>query len=196
VRRLVPSALGLAALAVACSLRLPYAVDVAEDADDDVEGDSDTDDDSDTDGDADVDTETDAEAEADPDEDADTDADSPVSVWTMCVDTGSTGSTGILYDSGGPTWEYRDNESCEFLIAPTPAPAEIVLTVVELGIEADYDYLYVYDGGSTTARLLSTLTGFSVPTDPLVATSGRMLVQLTTDGGVIADGFRLDWETR
>lgn len=58
-----------------------------------------------------------------------------------------------------------------------------------LNMESGFDYVSVYDGSNTNAPLLGAFTGNSTPTEPLVALSGTMLIQATTDGSVASTGF-------
>jgi hypothetical protein len=65
----------------------------------------------------------------------------------MCSPTSSqilSGTSGIFYDSGGPTGNYDDSEYCSFTISPACADS-IILSFSSFQTESGYDYLRVYD---------------------------------------------------
>lgn len=98
---------------------------------------------------------------------------------------------GQLYDSGGPTAEYQDNEFCTLLIDPGCA-ISITLTFSSFVTEGGYDYLRVYDGSSTSGTLLMNLSGSSSP-PAVTATSGQMYIVWDSDGSVTEPGFSASW---
>ncbi|XP_039554137.1 multiple epidermal growth factor-like domains protein 8, partial [Passer montanus] len=80
------------------------------------------------------------------------------------------GPRGFVTDGPG---NYSVNGNCEWLIeAPSPRH-RILLTFTFMDTECTYDYLFVYDGGSTRSPLLAALSGSSLPA-PLEATSGKV----------------------
>ncbi|MCR8923055.1 hypothetical protein NO559_09750 [Dasania sp. GY-MA-18] len=109
----------------------------------------------------------------------------------LCSSTSSTASSGSLYDSGGAGSNYSNNESCNFLIQPSGG-GTITLSFSAFNVENNYDYVRIYDGTSTSAPLLATLTGTSIPS-AVVASSGSMLVRFTSDGSVVRSGFSASW---
>ncbi|XP_023803782.1 multiple epidermal growth factor-like domains protein 8, partial [Cyanistes caeruleus] len=79
------------------------------------------------------------------------------------------GPRGFVTDGPG---NYSVNGNCEWLIeAPSPRH-RILLTFTFMDTECTYDYLFVYDGGSTRSPLLAALSGSALPA-PLEATSGK-----------------------
>lgn len=114
-------------------------------------------------------------------------------VYTMCVipSNSTTDSTGILFDSGGPSGQYQDNENCTLLVSP-PCATSITLYFDSFSTEPNYDYLYVYDGQTTAAPQVLVANGQTVPS-PVTCTSGHMLIVWKSDVTVTYDGFRCHW---
>ena len=107
--------------------------------------------------------------------------------------TSTTDTSGTLYDSGGPTGDYVDNEDFEFLIQPSCATS-ITLNITAFESESSFDYLYVYDGTTTSGTLLVTANGQTLPSPSTVtATSGAMLVVWHSDVSVTYPGFECNW---
>lgn len=114
--------------------------------------------------------------------------------YTMCNNVVSSSlDSGIIYDSGGLLGNYSSYEDCYFLINPSCADA-ITLNFSYFITEGGYDKLYVYDGTSTSAPLLGTFHGSSLP-QSVVATSGAMYLYFHSDGSSNRFGYVLDWET-
>ncbi|MBK7432308.1 MAG: PKD domain-containing protein [Bacteroidetes bacterium] len=109
--------------------------------------------------------------------------------------TSTTDTSGTLYDSGGPTGDYVDNEDFEFLIQPSCATS-ITLNITAFESESSFDYLYVYDGTTTSGTLLVTANGQTLPSPSTVtATSGAMLVVWHSDVSVTYPGFECNWSS-
>ncbi|MBK6526837.1 MAG: N-acetylmuramoyl-L-alanine amidase [Crocinitomicaceae bacterium] len=64
-----------------------------------------------------------------------------------------TSSTGTLYDSGGAAGNYQNDERKFYLIQPAGA-ATIPLSFLSFNLENNWDYLYIYNGSTTSAPLL------------------------------------------
>ncbi len=101
------------------------------------------------------------------------------------------GSGGIIYDSGGPLGLYGNYESCSVLIDPVCSDS-IILEFPQFKTESYYDVLRVYDGSSSTGTLLFSGSGYLTP-NPVVATSGQMYIQWSSDGSVVDSGYTLNW---
>ncbi|QEQ97301.1 hypothetical protein F0U83_11580 [Neptunomonas concharum] len=108
----------------------------------------------------------------------------------ICSTSGSSANTGYLYDSGGTTANYNNNESCGFLIQPGGA-GTVTLTISAASIETGYDYLYLYDGTSAAAPLIAQITGTTTGT--YSASSGAMYIRFVSDYIITAPGFRSSW---
>ncbi|MBI1222156.1 MAG: DUF5011 domain-containing protein [Bacteroidetes bacterium] len=99
--------------------------------------------------------------------------------------------SGMIYDSGGPTANYKDNEYYDFKIDPCGANS-VTLTFSAFDLETSWDYLKVYDGSDATAPLLGSFTGNTLP-NSLTASSGRMYLLFTSDGNTNRPGFAASW---
>ncbi len=113
-----------------------------------------------------------------------------VTVFNMCAGTNSTSSSsGSLYDSGGPSGYYQNNENCQFLINPG-CTGTVSISFSQFNLETCCDYFRVYNGINTSAPLIGTYTSMP-PT--LYANSGKMLITWQTDGSVTYAGFAATW---
>jgi hypothetical protein len=101
--------------------------------------------------------------------------------------------SGITFtDSGGSSGDYTNMETVVRTIIPNLPNNKIVLTFSAFSLEADYDYLFVYDGNSTSAPDLSNggFTGATIP-GPFTSTAsdGSLTVKFYSDQGVVDTGF-------
>ena len=111
----------------------------------------------------------------------------------ICSATSSTEEEGTLFDSGGSSGNYSNNETCTFLIQPTSGD-DITLDFESFDIENFFDTLEVYDGTSTSGTQLADLTGSSLP-DSVTATSGSMFLVFDSDFSITDVGFEVSWST-
>lgn len=107
--------------------------------------------------------------------------------------TGTAYCNGVeITDTGGLSDDYTDSETYVRTIIPNLPNKKIKLTFSAFDLEQDYDYLYVYDGNSTSAPDLSGggFTGNTIP-GPFVssAADGSLTVKFYSDGGVVAPGY-------
>ncbi len=97
-----------------------------------------------------------------------------------------------ITDTGGASGEYTDNETFTRIIAPNIPGQKITLTFTAFNLEADYDYLYIYDGNSTAAPAFSTngYTGTTIPSSFVsTAADGALTMRFVSDPGVTAPGW-------
>ncbi|MBN4065710.1 M4 family metallopeptidase [Candidatus Amoebophilus asiaticus] len=112
--------------------------------------------------------------------------------------TSGTGQTqtacaGKVYDSGGPGSNYQDLTNGVLTISPTSA-ATITLTFLSFDFEANYDYLYVYDGPNTSSPLIGSYTGTSLPNGgTIISSGGSITLRQYSDTYVNEPGFEVDW---
>ena len=112
-----------------------------------------------------------------------------------------TDATGVLYDDGGVDGDYSGNTDIEFTISPTSA------SQVSVSFSAFYyddqsshqgdDFIYIYDGTSSSGTLLGTYTGTTLPNngDPIIASSGDLTVRQTSTASTNRSGFALTWSS-
>lgn len=95
---------------------------------------------------------------------------------------------GTMEDGSGPVAPYFNNSSCSWLILPGDTLENIKLTFQRFELEADKDFIFVYDGVNTDAALIGSYTGNEIP-PTITATSGSMFIQFITDGSGTSNGW-------
>jgi len=93
-----------------------------------------------------------------------------------------------LYDMGGPSQNYYDNENYNYTIAPANA-SSIDVSFYSFSTEANYDTLWLYDGSNTAAPLIGAYTGTNSPGNFTTA-SGALTLKFKSDGSTNSFGFR------
>ncbi len=107
--------------------------------------------------------------------------------------TSVTSATGNYYDTGGASGNYSSDERTLYLIQPTGA-STVTLNFTAFDLENNWDYLIVYDGTTTAAPTLATLTGSSIP-NAITSTSGSILIEFRSDCGTNKAGWALNWSS-
>jgi N-acetyl-anhydromuramyl-L-alanine amidase AmpD len=117
---------------------------------------------------------------------------------TYTVNQTLTAASGTVYDPGGASGDYSNNQRYFIKIAP-PGATSITLTFQQFNLENNFsastkggDYLYIYDGDTTTAPLLRRLTGTTLP-NPVTSTGGVVLLELRTDCSMPMAGWQLSY---
>ena len=85
------------------------------------------------------------------------------------------------------TTTYSSNMDCEWTLS-----ADTKLELVFVGpftMEGNADFVYVYDGNSSSARLIGRFSGSSRP-GPSVSSSNHLHVRFTSDGSSQHYGFK------
>ncbi|MDP6907964.1 MAG: M4 family metallopeptidase, partial [Flavobacteriales bacterium] len=105
-----------------------------------------------------------------------------------------TSCIGTLYDDGGPSSNYQDDEDVSITIAPSGATS-VTLNFVSFAFEESYDYLYIYDGPNTGSPLIGQYDGFNLPNGGSITSSGGSItLRQYSDIYVNEAGFELNWE--
>ncbi len=109
----------------------------------------------------------------------------------MHTDTVTT-CNAIFYDSGGETGGYVGRESYTLTILPATPNSQIVVTFLEVNIDARHDYLEVHNGTSTSSPLITTLKGTFVPEEPFYGenTDGALTFYFYSNAWYHADGWK------
>ncbi|MCW3124564.1 MAG: C-terminal target protein [Bacteroidetes bacterium] len=102
-----------------------------------------------------------------------------------------TSCTGTIYDNGGAHAQYSNNVNSTVTISPLGA-STVRLTFTQFRAEANYDYLYVYDGTTVAGTLLGTYTGYTLPAS-VTSTLPSITVKFVSDPGVVDTGFAINW---
>lgn len=93
-----------------------------------------------------------------------------------------------LYDMGGPTRNYYDNEKYYYTLT-APTGSLVQLQFKSFGTEANYDSLWLYNGTSTVSPLLGAYTGTNSP-GTIVSTGTAITLRFKSDGATNTFGFK------
>ena len=97
-----------------------------------------------------------------------------------------------IYDLGGPSHNYFNNESFTYTIAPTGA-STVSLNFTSFSTEANYDSLKIYDGPSTSSPLIGAYQGTNSP-GTVNSTGSSLTLKWKSDGATVAHwGWRAVW---
>jgi PKD repeat protein len=102
--------------------------------------------------------------------------------------------SGLVYDDGGKSNNYRANRSCGFLIKPN-CSGPITLRFYSFNFDT-LDYVRVYDGENSKGIPLFTGNGFTGSNNPsnLIAYSGAMYIEEITNYDLLGGtGFEAFW---
>jgi spore germination protein YaaH/PKD repeat protein len=105
----------------------------------------------------------------------------------LCSDT--------LFDvGGGPNKSYYNNENYTYTIAPAGA-SSLNVNFSAFNLETGYDFLYVYDGATTSAAQFpgSPFTGSTVPS-ALNSSTGAVTFRFISDGATTSSGFKATYQ--
>ncbi|CAN5126719.1 hypothetical protein BH09BAC5_BH09BAC5_23080 [soil metagenome] len=102
-----------------------------------------------------------------------------------------TTATGTLYDSGGASGNYSDDERTIWTISPTAATS-VSISFNSFNTENTWDYLYIYDGNSVNAPLIGYYTGTNSP-GTIVSTGGSLTLEFRSDCATTAAGWNASW---
>gem|GEM_PF-2442844 len=96
-----------------------------------------------------------------------------------------------LYDSGGPSADYSQNENYT-VTYQAGAGQRIRMTVWEFATQASTDYLYIYDGPNTSSPLLFTWSGTPSYIPDAVSSGQYLTVRFTSNNNSQTTGFVAD----
>ncbi len=100
---------------------------------------------------------------------------------------------GILYDSGGETGIYGNNEDFTFVINPGQGIISVNF-ITQFCVEQGIDFLSVYNGPTAASPLIGTYTGSVLPPS-ITASNGVVTLVMTSDNNVAYCGFTMQWST-
>lgn len=105
----------------------------------------------------------------------------PCGSYVECQDT--------LFDMGGPNKNYYDDENYTFTLDPAGA-ASITVDFQSFDVEANFDYLYIYDGADINAPQItgSPFTGTNSPGN-FTSSGGALTFRFVSDGATTAPGW-------
>ena len=113
--------------------------------------------------------------------------------WTITAppQSGDPCAGGVEWtDSAALDGAHGDNADCTWALTCTDSTRVAQVSFSAFDMESNFDFVYVYDGGSTSAAALGEpLHGTSIP-DPITATGADgLFLRVTSDGSVTGAGF-------
>ena len=108
-----------------------------------------------------------------------------------------TSSSGIILSTNNSDYDYNYNANyhydndmdCQWNLTSS---AKVELTFFTFNTELNVDYLYVYDGGSSSSPLIGPFSGNSLPSR-ITSSSNKLHVRFTSDTSVTHRGFRASY---
>lgn len=97
-------------------------------------------------------------------------------------------SKGRFYDNGGIFSDYTDSKQATVTMLPASAGSKVSVTFHETEF-ASGDFLYVYNGTSTSAPLLAAITGTNVGTVKSTDASGALTFKFVSNNGGTGFGW-------
>lgn len=122
----------------------------------------------------------------------------PSAVANLAMPVSGTGQIqtcchGSLKDPGGVE-NYPDQITSTITISPAGA-AFVILNFSAFNLEDNYDYLYIYDGPSTSSTLIGTYSGATLPGGgQIISTNSSVTLRFTSDQALNYSGFQMTWE--
>lgn len=121
----------------------------------------------------------------------------PTNVYpTYCQNTTICATAGSLEDGSGPN-NYQNNTHCTYIIQPVNGKS-VTITLAELDLEENHDYLEIWDGDPNDGGLLvSSYTGNTFnPSSSDYVVSPAVYVVFRTDGHGTAQGWKLRFTSK
>ena len=108
-----------------------------------------------------------------------------------CQDVVVNATAGSLEDGSGHL-DYLNNTNCTYIIAPTNGKS-VTLTMAELDIEENADFLRIYDGNPNNGgNLLHEYTGTTFnPSESVYSSTGMAYITFQTNGSVTRPGWKI-----
>ena len=96
----------------------------------------------------------------------------------------------LFYDDGGPNIDYGNNSSLTMTFLPETADGILEATFYSFETENNYDFLYIYDGSSTSAPQIGQYCGNTSPgTVTATNAEGALTFRFTSDGSLTKPGW-------
>ncbi len=101
---------------------------------------------------------------------------------------------GTIDDGSGPIFGYENNSNCSWLIQPSDSVQTIQLTFLRFDTETGNDVLTVYNGSNSSAPVLGTFSGSTIPTS-IQSTGKTLFLTFSSNGSNTSDGFLIAFTT-
>lgn len=97
----------------------------------------------------------------------------------------------VFFDSGGAIGGYANNESFVTSITSLIDYGKVKVSFSEFSTESGYDFLYIYDGSSTTSKQVagSPFSGTNLPAN-IISSGNSLTFKFTSDGSNTSTGWR------
>ncbi|MFH0894767.1 MAG: N-acetylmuramoyl-L-alanine amidase [Bacteroidota bacterium] len=99
-------------------------------------------------------------------------------------------ASGNFYDTGGAGANYANDERKLWLIQPAGATS-VTLNFSSFAVEANYDFMYIYDGTSVFSPKIGRFNTLSPGT--VTSSGGAMLVEFRSDCSTTGAGWAATW---
>jgi len=99
--------------------------------------------------------------------------------------------SGAFFDSGGVSGNHSNNEDITYTLCPSTANTDVRIDFISFDVESGYDFLYIYDGTTTSATLIGQFHNGNVPPSTITATnaSGCLTFRFVSDYSVNNSGW-------
>lgn len=96
----------------------------------------------------------------------------------------------MFYDDGGPNADYTSNKDLVMTFMPATEGGIIEVEFQSFDTENNYDFLYIYDGTSTSATQIGQYSGGDTPgTVTATNAAGALTFRFTSDSSVTKSGW-------
>lgn len=108
-----------------------------------------------------------------------------MTAWSSCSNllTVRSSTSGIIYSNKDGV--YSDSMECHWSLSSN---TNLELVFFRFETESGYDFVYVYDGGSTSSPLIGQYRGSPLPLT-ITSSSNQLYVVFTSDGSNTYSGF-------
>ena len=111
------------------------------------------------------------------------------SIIVMSNGTVSSNCSNLFYDPGY-TGNYANNQDMTLTITPADPNRTLKIDFQSFSLESGWDYLYIYNGPTTSDPLINTYSGSSLPPSIVgTSASGAITFRFTSDGSVVYPGW-------
>lgn len=87
---------------------------------------------------------------------------------------------------------YSDNMDCQWTLSSN---TNLKLVFFRFETESGHDFVYVYDGRSSSSTLIGKFRGSSLP-GAITSSHKKLFVRFTTDGSAVMSGFAASYHGR
>jgi hypothetical protein len=106
---------------------------------------------------------------------------------TYSITATYTSTSGAFYDTGGSGSNYSNDER-KFWLFTKPGTTNITLSFTSFNTELNYDYMFIYNGGSVNSPLIGQYSG-TVNPGPVTSVNDSVLVEFRSDCATTAPGW-------